>query len=143
MKRCSSLIGIGFLPILLGFCSRLLFLLPIPLFLSNLLFFALWVWACFRFFRVSCPLLPQLLCVCTPGAIVTALAICQELVPGSNLPGIIVSASSFYYFSGLAMAGRILQPFLRSIIASPYILTSYLSMTVLCLLVMVFKKKVT
>ena len=142
MKQKLIQIGIGLLPILLGFGSRLLFVLPIPLFLTNLLFFTLWVWLCFRFCDPGHSLFPQLLRVCIPGAVVTVLAICQEVIPGNNLPGIILSASNFYYFSGLAMARRILQPFLRSISASPYILTGYLSMTAVCLLAMIFKKKV-
>ena len=142
MQNISFQIGLGYLPILLGFGSRLLFLLPIPLFLSTLLFFVLWAWLCILVCDLRRLLVPQLLFVCFPGAIVTVFAICQEVIPGNNLPGIILSASNFYYFSGLTMARRILQPFLRSISASPYILTSYLSMTAVCLLAMIFKKKV-
>ena len=143
MKRSYVQAGIGFIPILMGFCSRLLFLLPIPLVLTNLLFFGLWIWLCFRFSDPERSLLPQFLRLSFPGAIVVVLALIQELIPGNNIPGIILSASQFYYLSGLALAGRILSPFLNVISASPYILTDYLLLIIISLLCMVLKKKVT
>ena len=142
MKKSSIQSSIGFLPILLGFCSRLIFRLPLPLFMINLFFFALWIWLCFRFCDPVCPVMPQFLRVCLPGAAVVALAVWQELVPEAGLPGIIIYASQFYYLSGLSLVGRILTPFLRVISASPYILADYLVLTATSLLCMILKKKV-
>ena len=140
MKIRPAQLVIGFLPILLGFVYPVLSFLP--LFLRNLLFFALWVWLCFKFTDLTRSLLPQLLRVLIPGAVVIALALWQELVPGNNLPAFIPDASNFYFLSGLQLAGRILTPFLRTITAWPYYIVGYTAMAIAAVLSMTVKKKV-
>lgn len=142
MKQKLILIGIGLLPFLLGLGSSLLFALPLPFFLTNLLFFMLWVWLCFRFCDPARRVLPQFLLTCIPGAVIQALALWQELIPGSDLPGIVISASQFYFLSGVHLAGRILTPFLRTITAWPYCITDYILLSLLCFLSMGLKKKI-
>ena len=139
MKRSVIQISIGILPILMGFCSNL----PIPLFLTNLIFFALWIWLCFRFCDPAKALLPQILRICLPGALILIPAVLQDLIPGMGFPDILVTASNFYFFSGAHLAGRILTPFLRTISAWPYMILDYLLLTLICILCMVLKKKVT
>lgn len=139
MKKTWIQIGIGFLPILLGFCYRLFFL---PLFLTNLLFFILWAWLCFRFCDPSRSVFPQLLRVCLPGALVLLPALWLEF--GTNaLPALLTYATQFYFLSGISMAGRILTPLLRMITAWPYYIVSYLCMSLVCLLAMILKRKIT
>ena len=143
MKKAWTQIGIGLLPILLGFCCSFLFALPVPFFLTNLLVIALWTWLCFRFSDPVSRLFPQFLRLCLPGAIILVLAIWQELVPGSALPDIVISASQFYFLSGITLAGRLLTPFLRVITAWPYYVIDYFLLSTLCLLSLILKKKVT
>ena len=141
MKQKLIQIGIGLLPILLGFGSSLLFVLPIPLFLTNLLFFTLWVWLCFRFCNPSFRILPQLLRVCVPGALILVAVLLRELGPAADLPEILIHASQFYFLSGIQLAGRILTPFLRTITDWPYCIVDYVCLTILCFLSMGLKKK--
>lgn len=140
MKKNLIQIGIGFLPVLLGFCMPLLSFLP--LFLTSLLFLILWVWLCFRFADPAKPLWSSFLRICLPGALIVALALYQELVPGNGVPGILINASQFYFLSGITLAGRILTPFLRVITAWPYYIVSYSLLTILCLLTLILKRKV-
>ena len=140
VKRNLIQIGIGLLPVLMGFCMSLFAVLP--LFLTSLLFLALWVWLCFRFFDAEKPVWGSFLRICLPGTLIIVLAVCQELIPGNNLPGILINASQFYFLSGISLAGRILTPFLRVITAWPYYIVSYSILTVLCLLTLILKKKV-
>lgn len=140
MKIRPVQLAIGFLPILLGFVYPVLSFLPLVL--RNLLSFALWVWLCFKFTDLTRSLLPQLLRVLIPGAVVIALALWQELVPGNNLPAFILNASNFYFLSGLQLAGRILTPFLRTITAWPYYIVGYTAMAIAAVLSMTVKKKV-
>ena len=140
LKKNLIQIGIGFLPVLLGFCMPLLSFLP--LFLTSLLFLILWVWLCFRFTDPTKPLWGSFLRICLPGALIVALALYQELVPGNGVPGILINASQFYFLSGITLAGRILTPFLRVITAWPYYIVSYSLLTILCLLTLILKRKV-
>lgn len=142
MKKSVVQIGIGLLPILLGFGSPLLFALPIPFFLTNLIFFAFWFWLCFRFCDPAKALPPQFLRVCLPGALILVPGVLQDLVPSIGLPSIITTASNFYFFSGIQLAGRILTPFLQTITAWPYMILDYLLLMLICILCMVLKKKV-
>ena len=141
MKKACIQIGIGLLPILLGLCSNILFALPVPFFLTNLLVLALWIWLCFRFADPTHRTLPQLLRFCLPGTVIVALALWQELVPGNALPDIVISASQFYFFSGTMLAGRILTPFLRVITAWPYYVIDYVLLSTISLLALILKKK--
>ncbi|MBQ2854751.1 MAG: hypothetical protein IJE81_04680 [Oscillospiraceae bacterium] len=140
MKNSLVQIGIGFLPIVLGFLYPIISFLP--LFLVNILFFAVWVWLCFRFTDPAASLLPQLLRILLPGAVIIALALWQELVPNNNLPAVIMQASNFYFLSGIQLAGRILTPFLRTITAWPYYIVDYAAMAIAAILSVVVKKKV-
>ena len=140
MKRNLFQIGIGLLPVLMGFCMSLFGILP--LFLTSLLFLSLWVWLCFRFFDAEQSVWGAFLRICLPGTLIIVPALCQELIPGNNLPGILIHASQFYFLSGIALAGRILTPFLRVITAWPYYIVSYCILTSLCLLALILKKKV-
>jgi len=140
MKKPSlSQLGIGLLPMVLGFCCSLF---PLPLFLSNLLFFILWAWLCFRSCSPDSSVFPQFLRVCLPGAAVLAPALWLELNM-NPLPALLTGATQFYFLSGISMAGRILTPFLRMITAWPYYIVSYLCMTLVCLLAMTLKRKIT
>lgn len=139
MKKQSWIqLGIGLVPIVLGFCCSLL---PLPLFLTNLLFFVLWAWLCFRFSDISLPLLPQLLRICLPGALVLGPALWADLAMVS-LPSLLSIATQFYFISGITMAGRILTPLLRIITAWPYYIVSYLCMSIVCLIAMILKRKI-
>ena len=139
MKKLSwTQLGIGLVPIALGFCC---YFFPLPLFLMNLLFFVLWAWLCFRFSDISLPLLPQLLRVCLPGAVVLGPALWVDFAMVS-LPPLLSNATQFYFISGITMAGRILTPLLHIITAWPYYLVSYSCMSIVCLLAMILKRKV-
>jgi hypothetical protein len=140
MKRNLIQIGIGLLPVLMGFCMSLFAVLP--LFLTSLLFLALWAWLCFRFFDPGTSVWGAFLRICLPGTLIIVLAVCQELVPDNNLPGILINASQFYFLTGISLAGRILTPILRVITAWPYYIVSYCMLTLLCLLTLILKKKV-
>ena len=141
MKTTLIQLGIGLLPVLLGFVPGW-YALPVPFFLISLLFLALWVWLCFRFCAPTRPVFLQILRVCLPGFMVLGLVLLQELVPSLSLPGILISTSQFFFLSGIALAGRILTPFLQTITAWPYYVLYYLLLSVLCILSMVFKQKV-
>ena len=142
MKNSGILWLVGFLPILLGFVISFL-PLPIPFFLTNLLFYALWIWMIFRFSNPHKSFRSQFLPLGLPGTVVIALALLQELVPGIALPSWIIHASQFYFFSGVQSAGRILTPFLSVITAWPYYAAAYLLMSTAALLVVIVKRKVT
>ncbi len=143
MKRAWVQIGIGFLPLLLGFCCSLFFFLPVPFFLTNLLILAFWAWLCFRFCDPAHHVLPQLLRVCLAGAAVLVPALWLELGVGRNLPELLIHATQFYFFSGIHLFGRLLTPFLRVITAWPYYIAAYLIMSILSLLAMILKRKVS
>lgn len=139
MKLTIKQLALGFFPILLGFVPVFRIL---PLFLGNILFLVLWFWLCFRLTDADQPIALQFLRICLPGTVIVILGLCQELIPNNNLPGIIITASNFYFLSGINLAGRIITPFLRVITAWPYYIVSWFVLTFGALFTVILKKKV-
>ena len=141
MKKTWKQLALGFSPVLMGFCSSILFWLPIPLLLSSILVMILWFWLCFRCTEPDAPLLPQILRLCLPGVAVVLVVLWGELALGSMVPDLLIRASNFYFYWGLAIGGRLVTNLLHVITAWPYYLISCSLFTLGVCLTVVLKRK--
>ena len=143
MKRTWFQLAVGCFPVLMGFCSRLLFLLPFSIFIKTLLITVLWLWLCFRAADADGPGFPQTLRLCLPGILITGLALWSERIPGNLFYDFLSSASDFYFSFGLAVAGRIVTNLLHAVTAWPYYLVSCFLLTPAVSLTVLLKRKRT
>lgn len=140
MKRTWFQLAVGCFPVFIGFCSPLISLLPLSLFIRTILITALWLWLCSWVANVkNC--IPQILRLCLPGMLIIGFSLWSEMIPGNMFSGFLSSASNFYFCFGLVIAGRLVTNLLHVITAWPYYIVSCFLLTVAASITVLLKQK--
>ena len=117
-SRFVGLVGLGFLPLVLGFLLNWMMALPIPGIFYTLLSILLLVGWGYLSFKVSSPSsnpFLQALLACSFGLLMLMLVLYQELVMGRYWGNLIGSGTQFFFLPWLSLASTIISPLMHTV----------------------------
>lgn len=135
MLKTIKLIGVGIIPLFLGFLLNwLMTILPITGFVSillGLLLLLVWGYCSFKLSSPTQNFILQAFSMCAFGLLLLILVLCQEIIVGAYWNNVIGFATQMFFLPWISLAAFITGPFMNVIRLWPMDMVIWISLFVI------------